>query len=260
MLYFLCYYVNRAWRVNNCVSYTYMFLKFFVIRWFYIYTPEIIQLYQWFLSPLAGIRKCPWKYLLCVSLSVLLILAVVGLLLWYFCKWIGRFFLDSLNDFCHCMDLVWWSSSCVCVCMLQYTTSVYWGSRAEVVTSVLAPPNGVMVSRTVLMETMNLIAVRPSNQHTTPLTHAYCICFLASYQWPAWWLNSIVLSESQSASTGPTSCCKVTPLTARSGCRYALKAGTTTMGGLCVSTWDTRGADCLLPCLFSPPPLPVFKS
>lgn len=97
-----------------------MFLKFFVIRWFYIYTPEIIQLYQWFLSPLAGIRKCPWKYLLCVSLSVLLILAVVGLLLWYFCKWIGRFFLDSLNDFCHCMDLVWWSSSCVCVYVAVY--------------------------------------------------------------------------------------------------------------------------------------------
>ncbi|XP_076607212.1 transmembrane protease serine 2 [Chaetodon auriga] len=31
-----------------------------------------------------GIKKCHWKYALCVSLCVLLILAVVGLLLWYF--------------------------------------------------------------------------------------------------------------------------------------------------------------------------------
>ncbi|XP_040906700.1 transmembrane protease serine 2 [Toxotes jaculatrix] len=31
-----------------------------------------------------GIKKCQWKYILCVSLCVVLVLAVVGLLLWYF--------------------------------------------------------------------------------------------------------------------------------------------------------------------------------
>ncbi|XP_070699623.1 transmembrane protease serine 2 [Pempheris klunzingeri] len=31
-----------------------------------------------------GTQKCPWKYILCASVCVLLILAVVGLLLWYF--------------------------------------------------------------------------------------------------------------------------------------------------------------------------------
>nr|XP_046266196.1 transmembrane protease serine 2 [Scatophagus argus]XP_046266197.1 transmembrane protease serine 2 [Scatophagus argus] len=31
-----------------------------------------------------GIKKCHWKYVLCTSLCVLLIMAVVGLLLWYF--------------------------------------------------------------------------------------------------------------------------------------------------------------------------------
>lgn len=41
-----------------------------------------------FLSCLAGIKKCHWKYILCASLCVLLILAVVGVLLWYFCKFI----------------------------------------------------------------------------------------------------------------------------------------------------------------------------
>lgn len=31
-----------------------------------------------------GMKKCHWKYILCVSLCVLLVLAVLGLLLWYF--------------------------------------------------------------------------------------------------------------------------------------------------------------------------------
>ncbi|XP_070773579.1 transmembrane protease serine 2 [Enoplosus armatus] len=35
-------------------------------------------------GPKKGIKKCQWQYILCVSACVLLVLAVVGLLLWYF--------------------------------------------------------------------------------------------------------------------------------------------------------------------------------
>lgn len=48
---------------------------------------------------------------------------------------------------------------------LQYTTSVYWGSRAGLVGSVSAPPSGVTVLWTVLMERMKLSAVRYPHQH-----------------------------------------------------------------------------------------------
>lgn len=92
-------------------------------------------------------------------------------------------------------------------------------------------------------------------QIKTALTHTYklYLFFFASSQWPSWWLNIIVLSQSQSVTTGPTSSCKVTPLTERRGCRCALKTGTTAMEGRCVSTWDTKGADCLLHHLVTSP-------
>lgn len=47
---------------------------------------------------------------------------------------------------------------------LQYISSVYWESRAEVAGSVSVAPSGVTVLRTVLMERMNLSAVRPTSQ------------------------------------------------------------------------------------------------
>uniref|UniRef100_A0A8C2WGA2 Transmembrane serine protease 2 n=1 Tax=Cyclopterus lumpus TaxID=8103 RepID=A0A8C2WGA2_CYCLU len=45
---------------------------------------DLISFITLFLSCVAGINKCQVKYILCASLSVLVILAVVGLLLWYF--------------------------------------------------------------------------------------------------------------------------------------------------------------------------------
>lgn len=54
----------------------------------------------------------------------------------------------------------------LCVCVFQYITSVYWVGHAAVVESVWALPSGVTVWRTVLMERMNLSAVRPLNQHS----------------------------------------------------------------------------------------------
>ncbi|XP_044078709.1 transmembrane protease serine 2 isoform X2 [Siniperca chuatsi] len=49
-----------------------------------------------------GIKKCHWKRILCASLCVLLILAVVGLLLWYFFRLHGtNFMLQSYSSESH---------------------------------------------------------------------------------------------------------------------------------------------------------------
>lgn len=61
---------------------------------FFSYLQHSNSLY--FLSCLAGIKRCHWKYILSASLCAVLVLAVVGLLLWYFCKliWISLQLLD----------------------------------------------------------------------------------------------------------------------------------------------------------------------
>lgn len=131
----------------------------------------------------------------------------------------------------------------LCVCVFQYITSVYWVGHVEVVESVWALPSGVMMWRTVLMERMNLCAVRPLNQH---IQAPYSLLQYMS-------VTTLVTEHSffspvQSVSMGPTSFSRGFLLKTRHGCQCALKTGTSITGDLCVNTWDTRGCHhhCLL--------------
>lgn len=99
LLSYLQYNISYAftWKLWRACNMLYFFLFYTTsintIHYCCVTVVKVIQmqLHQWLcFSCLAGIKKCHWRPILCASLCVLLILAAVGVLLWYFCKFICR--------------------------------------------------------------------------------------------------------------------------------------------------------------------------
>lgn len=146
--------------------------------------------------------------------------------------------------FCHYINLVCWSCvlSFACTCVFAVYYQCLLGKLCRIGGKCLSPSqwcDGVMDCSHGEDEAQCC----EISTSTSSLPNMW-MCLCTSDHWTAWWMGSNVFSVPQFASMGPTSSSKVTQLTARVGCRCVLIIGTTTMGELCVSKWDTAGTDC----------------